>query len=84
MAGLLAERIRGDLIDQYRVDQRPDVPGLTSSTEDGEHYAERFDSRGIATNVPATPVTLYGVWSIPKPLTALASVQLLEERDTLG
>lgn len=82
MVGVSAEQVREieSVVTDWLHDN--DVPGASVIIvdEDDERYAEGFGARDIETNAPATPDTLYGMGSITKSLTALAIVQLVEER----
>jgi CubicO group peptidase (beta-lactamase class C family) len=56
------------------------LPGLSLALVDkGEiAYARGFGQRDLASGLPATPETLYGVASVTKSFTALAIMQLAE------
>ncbi|MFC6787210.1 serine hydrolase [Halobaculum halobium] len=63
-----------------RTMRRDRLPGVSVAVvdRDGVRYAEGFGARDLAGNRPATPATLYGVGSVTKSVTALATAQLAE------
>ena len=57
------------------------VPALSVSviSEDETKYSRGFGFRDIASGLPATPRTIYGIGSVTKSFTALALMQLADE-----
>ena len=57
------------------------IPGLSIALVEGDEtiYARGFGFRDVASGLPATPRTLYGIGSATKSFTAMAIMQLAEE-----
>ena len=58
------------------------IPGCSIAMvkDDQVIYARGFGARNVKENLPATPDTLYGIGSCTKSFTALAIMQLAEEK----
>lgn len=57
------------------------IPSLSIAIVQGDKtvYARGFGFRDISSGLPATPRTLYGIGSVTKSFTAIATMQLVEE-----
>jgi CubicO group peptidase (beta-lactamase class C family) len=52
--------------------------GVVDCTDGTVRHAKGYGARNLASNVPATPKTVYGVAPVTKSVTALAVLQLVE------
>ncbi|MFQ6074122.1 MAG: serine hydrolase domain-containing protein, partial [Candidatus Bathyarchaeia archaeon] len=57
------------------------IPGLSIALVRGNEtiYLRGFGFRALSSGLPATPRTLYGIGSVTKSFTAIATLQLVEE-----
>jgi CubicO group peptidase (beta-lactamase class C family) len=79
LSGELVEKIETFVAETMIQDH---VPGLSLAiVKDGKVvYAKGFGARNLKTNLPATPDTLWGICSCTKSFTAMAVMQLQEQR----
>lgn len=72
------EQIQGFLTELIVED---DLPGASVAVVNGSEtvYAEGFGARNLAENTPATGETLFGIGSVTKSFTALATMQLVDD-----
>lgn len=75
----LTEKVEAFVVDAMTKDH---IPGLSLAVvKDGRvAYAKGFGARNLKANLPATPDTLYEIGSVTKSFTALAVMQLQEQR----